>query len=62
MFQSNLFDFEKGLSGKALEMFAQTILSDFSIDWLNIEQKYNFIYSKEHAIPEQIFAKIKDKL
>lgn len=53
---------EKGLSGKVLEMFRQEILSDSSIDWQNIEQKYNFVYLKEHAIPDALFAKLKDKL
>ena len=53
--------FEKGLSGKALEMFTQEILSDTSIDWQNIEQKYNFVYSKEHAIPDQLFAQLKEQ-
>lgn len=53
--------FEKGLSGKAVEMFSQEILSDTSIDWQNIEQKYNFVYAKEHAIPHQIFAQLKEQ-
>ncbi len=53
--------FEKGLSGKALDMFSQEILSDNSIDWQNIEQKYNLVYSEEHAIPDRFFAQLKDK-
>jgi hypothetical protein len=42
-------------------MFSQEILSDTSIDWQNIEQKYNFVYAKEHAIPHQIFAQLKEQ-
>ena len=42
---------EKGLSGKALDIFAQEILTDTSINWQSIEQKYNYVYDKQHAIP-----------
>ncbi|SKB12986.1 hypothetical protein PL11201_450145 [Planktothrix sp. PCC 11201] len=54
--------FEKGLSGKALEIFTQEIISDTSIDWQTLEQKYNFVYSKEHAIPDQLFDQLKGNL
>lgn len=53
---------EKGLSGKTLEMFAEEILSDRSIDWQHIEQKYNSVYDKEHAIPPWLFERIREKL
>jgi hypothetical protein len=53
---------EKGLSGKTLEMFAEEILSDRSIDWQTIEQKYNSVYDKEHAIPPWVFERIRENL
>lgn len=53
---------EKGLSGKTLEMFAEEILSDRSIDWQTIEQKYNSVYDKEHAIPSWVFERIRENL
>lgn len=54
--------FDKGLSGKALDMFAQEILSDTKIDWQQIEQKYNYVYEQEHAIPDWLFEQIKGLL
>lgn len=54
--------FEKNLSGKALDIFAQEILSDIAIDWQKIEQKYNYVYDKEHAIPDWVFEQIQEKL
>ncbi|MFB2836682.1 hypothetical protein [Floridanema evergladense] len=42
-------------------MFRQEILSDTSIDWQNIEQKYNFVCVKKHAISDALFAQLKDK-
>jgi hypothetical protein len=53
---------EKGLNGKALEMFKNEILSDNSIDWQSLEQKYAHLYETEHAIPDWIFEKIKKYL
>ncbi|ELS01267.1 hypothetical protein Xen7305DRAFT_00009700 [Xenococcus sp. PCC 7305] len=53
---------EKGLSGKALNIFKQEILSDHSINWQEIEQKYDRVYITEHAIPDWIFSKIKEQL
>jgi hypothetical protein len=53
---------ERGLSGKALNMFAQEVLTDMTIDWQTIEQKYNFLYVKEHDIPDWLFAQIEEKL
>ncbi|NES80168.1 MAG: hypothetical protein F6K10_00955 [Moorea sp. SIO2B7] len=53
---------EKGLSGKVLNIFSQEILSNTSIDWQKIEQKYTYVYDEEHAIPDWVFAKIKEKL
>lgn len=53
---------ERGLTGKALDMFTEEILSDRRIKWQEIEQKYNFVYSTEHAIPDWIFEKIKEQL
>ncbi|MEY3256907.1 MAG: hypothetical protein RLZZ29_2042, partial [Cyanobacteriota bacterium] len=51
-----------GLTGKALDMFTEEILSDSRIDWQKIEEKYNYVYATEHAIPDWIFEKIKDQL
>ncbi|MDJ0800263.1 MAG: hypothetical protein QNJ51_26220 [Calothrix sp. MO_167.B12] len=53
---------EKGLSGKALDMFKNKVLVDSSIDWQQIEQKYNQVYETEHAIPDWIFSKIEGRL
>ncbi|QYX31042.1 hypothetical protein [Sphaerospermopsis torques-reginae] len=53
---------ERGLTGKALDIFTEEILSDRRIKWQEIEQKYNFVYSTEHAIPDWIFEKIKEQL
>ena len=53
---------EKGLHGKALDMFENEVLADRSIDWQEIEQKYDRVYETEHRIPEWIFDKIKGKL
>ncbi len=53
---------ERDLSGKALDMFTEEILSDSRIDWQKIEEKYNCVYATEHAIPDWIFEKIKDQL
>jgi len=53
---------EKGLSGKALNMFDREVLSDRSIDWEQLERKYDAVYEKEHAIPKEIFSKILEQL
>lgn len=53
---------EKGLSGQALDMFKNEVLSDSSIDWQQIEQKYDRVYETEHAIPDWIFQKIAKQL
>lgn len=53
---------EKGLSGTALEMFKNEILADSSIDWQQIEQKYDKVYHEEHAIPDWIFSGIRERL
>lgn len=53
---------EKGLSGQALELFDREVLSDNSIDWQNLEQKYSSVYEKEHAMPNWLFEKIKLRL
>lgn len=53
---------EKGLSGKALDMFKQEVLSNPSIDWQELEQKYDRVYDTEHAIPDEIFSKIRVQL
>ncbi|MDJ0737740.1 MAG: hypothetical protein QNJ47_27410 [Nostocaceae cyanobacterium] len=53
---------EKGLSGKALDMFKNEVLVDSSIDWQQIEQKYDQVYDTEHAIPDWIFRKIARQL
>ena len=53
---------EKGLSGKALNMFEQEVLSNPSINWEQLERKYNGVYDTEHAIPKEIFSKIREKL
>ncbi len=53
---------EKGLSGKALNMFEQEVLSKGSIDWEQLERKYDAVYDTEHAIPSEIFSKIREQL
>jgi UDP-N-acetyl-alpha-D-muramoyl-L-alanyl-L-glutamate epimerase len=53
---------EKGLTGKALDMFVREVLADTSIDWQYLEQKYNSVYDKKHAIPHWLFEKLRDKL
>ncbi|NEO02239.1 MAG: hypothetical protein F6K50_44835 [Moorea sp. SIO3I7] len=53
---------EKGLSGKALEIFKHEVLVDSSIDWQKLEQKYDRVYDTEHAIPDWIFSKIREQL
>jgi len=53
---------EKGLTGKVIDLFQSTILTDEQIDWDAIEQKYNHVYLSEHAIPEWIFSQIQSKL
>ncbi len=53
---------EKGLSGKALDIFKQEILTNSSIDWQTIEDKYNNIYAEDHGVPDELFKPIKDKL
>ncbi|WP_293106701.1 hypothetical protein [Moorena sp. SIOASIH] len=53
---------EKGLSGKALEMFKHEVLGDSSIAWQQLEQKYDRVYDTEHAIPDWIFSKIRGQL
>ncbi|NER30027.1 MAG: hypothetical protein F6J89_21010 [Symploca sp. SIO1C4] len=53
---------EKGLSGKALDIFVEEILSDYSINWHELEKKYDHVYSTEHAIPDWIFSKIQERL
>lgn len=49
---------EKGLSGKALTVFENEVLSNTTINWQEIEAKYNKVYTQEHAIPDAIFEKI----
>lgn len=51
----------KGLSGKALEVFEREVLSDSSIDWEKLEEKYDKVYIEEHSIPDEVFQKIVDK-
>ena len=51
----------KGLSGKALDMFEREVLSDSSIDWEKLEEKYDKVYTQDHSIPNEIFQKIVDK-
>ena len=52
----------KGLSGKALDMFKNEVLVDGSIDWQQIEHKYDQVYDAEHSIPDWIFQNIKNQL
>lgn len=52
---------ERGVTGKALDMFTEEILSDASIDWQKTEDKYNSVYRTEHAIPDWIFEQIKEQ-
>jgi hypothetical protein len=53
---------ERGLTGKAVDMFTEEILSDKRINWQEIEKKYNSVCSTEHAIPDWIFEKIQEQL
>ncbi|MDJ1184730.1 hypothetical protein [Roseofilum casamattae] len=53
---------DKGVSGKAMDIFTKEVLSDSSINWHKIEQKYDYVYGEEHSIPNWIFGKIKDNL
>ncbi|NEP49139.1 MAG: hypothetical protein F6K65_10040 [Moorea sp. SIO3C2] len=50
------------MSGKALEIFKHEVLVDSSIDWQQLEQKYDQVYDTEHAIPDWIFSKIRGQL
>jgi hypothetical protein len=52
---------EKGLTGKAIDLFRDLVLSDEAIDWEGIAVKYRGVYDREHAIPEAIFMRIADK-
>lgn len=51
----------KGLFGKALDLFEREVLSDSSIDWEKLEEKYDKVYTQDHSIPNEIFQKIVDK-
>jgi hypothetical protein len=53
---------DRGLSGKALEMFTTEILSNSRINWRELERKYNYVYSTEHDIPQGIFKAIEEYL
>ncbi|AFZ24700.1 hypothetical protein Cylst_2487 [Cylindrospermum stagnale PCC 7417] len=53
---------EKGLSGKALDMFAQEILPDPAINWQKLEAKYDRVYQTEHSIPNWLFTQIEGNL
>lgn len=53
---------EKGFSGKALDIFRQKVLSDSSINWQQIEEKYNRVYTTEHTIPDWIFKRVEKQL
>lgn len=53
---------EKGLSGKALDIFTQEILTDNSINWQAIESKYDHVYETEHNIPSWLFTQIQESL
>lgn len=48
----------RGLSGKALDIFTSEILTNPSINWDEMEQKYNTLYTTEHDIPHWIFQAI----
>jgi hypothetical protein len=50
---------DKGLSGQVLDLFKTEILENQSIDWSEIEQKYDRIYEAEHSVPDWIFEQIK---
>ncbi|ERT06310.1 hypothetical protein M595_3707 [Lyngbya aestuarii BL J] len=53
---------EKGLSGLAMDVFVREVLSDLTIDWQTLEDKYNRVYESEHAIPDNIFQGIVNQL
>jgi len=50
---------DKGLSGQVLDLFKAEILENQSINWSEIEQKYDHIYEAEHSVPDWIFEQIK---
>jgi hypothetical protein len=52
--------YEKGLSGRAMQMFVQEILADSTIDWQQLEQKYLNVYEDCHLIPAEIMARVRD--
>jgi hypothetical protein len=52
--------YEKGLSGRAMQLFVQEILADTSIDWQQLEQKYLNVYEDCHLIPAEIMARVRD--
>ena len=52
--------YEKGLSGRAMQMFVQEILADSTIDWQQLEQKYHKVYEDCHLIPAEIMARVRD--
>ncbi len=52
---------EKGLLGKALEVFREDVLADPLIDWQQVEDRYNKVYRDEHSIPDGVFQRIVDK-
>jgi UDP-N-acetyl-alpha-D-muramoyl-L-alanyl-L-glutamate epimerase len=53
---------ERGVTGKALDIFVSEILSDNSINWAAIEAKYARVYRDEHSIPTWIFNAIDEYL
>jgi hypothetical protein len=53
---------ERGIRGRALDIFKEEILSNPEINWEAIEGKYNHVYGAEHTIPDWIFARVKEHL
>jgi len=53
---------EKGLVGQAIDLFQAEILDKYSINWPEIEQKYDHVYEMEHSVPDWIFDRVKTHL
>jgi len=49
---------EKGLEGKALDIFKENVLNKLDIDWDGLVAKYDRVYDTDHNIPPHIFKRI----
>lgn len=53
---------DRGLTGRALDIFEQRVLADASIDWERLSAQYLEVDQVNHNIPEAVFAKVHDHL